>query len=501
MIVKRFVRDSPLWQRGGEFRENTPFELSTLFKFPPSCASYPTLKGGASRGRAGQNEAGAKEMKILIADDDEKLTKILKRELSEEGYEVDSAESGLRTMGLLESDEYDVLLLDLSMPGLGGMDVLKRIKTLDFSTEVIILTGNATVPTAVEAMKLGAYDYLTKPFKLEELKAVLEKAHEKKSLSRENLVLKTQIKRQTETQQFITRSPLMFEIFENVKKMALSDFPVLIEGESGVGKELIARAIHNESKRAGGPFIPINCGAIPENMLESELFGFEKGAFTGAHAKKLGLLEIADQGTLFLDEICELALPLQGKLLRVIETGCFFRIGGTKEVRVDVKFISATNKEVKSEVERNHFRPDLYFRIGALSLRIPPLRERKEDIPLLVDHMIKSTSALRNKRFSEGALKILTEYPWPGNVRELQNVVHRALILSKGDVIGLHDLPSDLMVLPRLSGKRVEDVEREHILKVLKETGGQRSKAAEILGVDPKTLYRKLRSYGQGESE
>ena len=440
-------------------------------------------------------------MKVLIADDDENLRKVLRNELSEEGLEVDGADSGTRTMELLENDEVDVLLLDLGMPGLGGMDVLKKMNTLGLSTEVIILTGNATIPTAVEAMKLGAYDYLTKPFKLEELKAVVEKAYEKKRLARDNLVLKTQIKRQSETQRIITKSPLMFEIFEKVKKVALSDLPVLIEGESGVGKELIAKAIHDESKRADGPFLPINCGSIPENMLESELFGFEKGAFTGAHAKKLGLLEIADRGSLFLDEICELASPLQGKLLRVIETGCFFRIGGTREARADVRFISATNKDVKSEVERGRFRSDLYYRISALHLHIPPLRERKEDIPLLVDHIIERTPSFKGKSFSEDALKILTEYAWPGNVRELQNVVYRALILSKADAMEPHDLPSDLTATPKVSGKRVEDVEKEHILKVLKETGGQRGKAAEILGVDPKTLYRKLRGYEEGESD
>lgn len=436
-------------------------------------------------------------MRIVIADDDKNLRMVLASELSEKGFEVNVAENGTKAVALIENDEYDVLLLDLSMPGFNGMDVLKKIKTLELTTEVVILTGNATISSAVEAMKLGAYDFLTKPFKMAELKAVLEKAYEKKGLSRENLVLKTEIKRESESQKIITQSPLMFEIFENIKILALSPFPVLISGESGTGKELVARAMHHGSERADRPFVPINCGAIPENMLESELFGFERGAFTGAHAKKLGLLEIANQGTLFLDEICELTPPLQGKLLRVIETSRFFRIGGIKEVQVDVKVVSATNKDVKSEVEGGRFRADLYYRISALALHIPPLRERKEDIPLLIDHVIKSNPPFKGKSFRNEALKILAEYAWPGNVRELLNVVYRILLLSKNDLIGPDDLPIDLIAYPKISGSRLEDVERELILKVLKEVRGQRGKAAEILGLDPKTLYRKLLSYGE----
>jgi transcriptional regulator with PAS, ATPase and Fis domain len=292
---------------------------------------------------------------------------------------------------------------------------------------------------------------------------------------------------------------MMLEILDHVKTVAVSDFPVLIYGESGVGKELVAKAVHDASGRAEGPFIPINCGAIPENMLESELFGHEKGSFTGAYAKKLGLMEIAHRGTLFLDEISEMNLSLQGKLLRVIETGTFFRVGGTKEIVVDVKILSATNKDIKSELEKGGFRPDLYYRISTLALNIPPLRERKGDIPLLLERIIQTNPGFKNKKFSKEALKILSEYPWPGNVRELQNVVHRTLLLSKNDVIEPHDLPADLTAGPGGSGRRLEDVEREHILKVLKEVGGQRGKAAEILGVDPKTLYRKLLSYGVGE--
>jgi DNA-binding NtrC family response regulator len=438
-------------------------------------------------------------VKVLVADDDKNLRKVLINELSDEGFYADEADNGMKTIDLLEKNEYDVLLLDLNMPGLSGMDVLDKIKDLEIPTEVIILTAYATVSTAVEAMKLGAYDYLTKPFQIEELIAVINKAYEKKELLSENLLLKSQIKRQSIANKIITKNPLMLEILETVKKVAVSDLPVLIYGESGVGKELVAKAIHDTSKRVDKPFIPINCGAIPETMLESELFGHEKGAFTGAYTKKLGLLEIANNGTLFLDEIGELTLQLQGKLLRVIETGSFFRVGGIKEMRVDVKFVSATNKDLKKEVETGNFRPDLFYRITALILRIPPLRERKEDIPLLIEHIIKNNVAFKNRKLSKKALNILSEYTWPGNVRELQNVIHRAFLLSKDDIIDPRDLPSDLISDQRITIKRLEDVEREHILKVLREVDGKRGKAAEILDVDPKTLYRKLSHYGINE--
>ncbi len=437
-------------------------------------------------------------MKILIADDDPNLRKVLTIELSGDGYEVQTTDSGVRALELIEKGEPDVVILDLNMPGLNGMEVLKQIKNLESSVEVIVLTGYASVSTAVEAMKLGACDFLTKPFNVESLKAAIEKAYERRALLRENLLLKFQLKRQSQPQMFITRSPLLHKILENIDKIAQSDFPVLVSGESGTGKELFARALHEASRRAEGPFIPINCAAIPENMLESELFGHEKGAFTGAHARKLGLLEIADQGILFLDEIGDLPSLLQGKLLRAIETGVFFRVGGVKEVRTDVKFVSATNKDIKMEVDKGSFRGDLYYRISALSIFIPPLRERKEDIPLLVDHFSKINPAFKNKGFCPEALNVLCEYGWPGNVRELQNVVHRILLLSKKDTIDPEDLPADLAAAPRPSSSRLEDVEREHILKVLKKAG-QRGKAAEILGMDPKTLYRKLLSYGVEE--
>ncbi len=435
-------------------------------------------------------------IKLLIADDDKNLRKVLQNELSDEGFAVHEAENGGKTIALLEKEEYDVLLLDLNMPGSNGMDVLKRLKGGDMPTEVIILTAHATVSNAVEAMKIGAYDYLTKPFQMEELVTVIEKAYEKKKLLNENLLLRSQLKRQAGAKSIISKSECMHDLLETVRKFAESDMPVLIHGESGVGKELIAHAIHDASQRHEGPFIPLNCGAIPETMIETELFGHEKGAFTSAYAKKPGLLEIAHNGTLFLDEIGELSAQLQGKILRVIETKSFFRVGGTKEVSVDVRFLSATNKDIRKEIETGNFRPDLYYRISAFTLSVPPLRERKEDIPLLVEYIIRQNPAFKNKRLSQKALSALSAYPWPGNVRELQNVIYRTLFLADHDLIEPRDLPSDLLIDQQVKGKRLADIERDHILRVLHEVGGQKKKAAEILGVDPKTLYRKLSHYG-----
>lgn len=430
--------------------------------------------------------------RILIADDDRNFRKVIHGELSEAGHDVAEAQSGAEALESVESGDFDVLLLDLNMPRMGGMDVLERLRQIDSAPEVIVLTGHGTVALAVTAMKLGAYDFLTKPFTLAELLAVIEKAVEKKRLRSDNILLRTRIQRQDGAREMVIRSPAMQAILATVRKVAESDFPLLVEGESGVGKELIARALHRSSPRAEGPFIPLNCGAIPETIIESELFGYERGAFTGAQARKVGLLEIANRGTLFLDEVGDLPAPLQVKFLRVLETGTFFRVGGVKEVKVDVRFVSASNKEIKAEVAGGRFRADLYYRISTVTILVPPLRERREDIPALIEHFIEINPRYRKVSFTPRAMNVLTAYQWPGNVRELQNIVYRTLLLTKGEAIDVENLPADLGKVDRSFSQRLADVERDHILRVLRESGGQRGKAAEILGIDPKTLYRKL---------
>lgn len=439
------------------------------------------------------------KIRVLIADDDNNLREVLTGELSRRGFQADGARNGLEALEVMEEKEYDILLLDLNMPGLDGIEVLKKMTHLEIPTEVIVLTANATISNAVEAMKLGACDYLTKPCNLAELKTVIEKAFEKKQLRKENILLKTQLNRESYgNRKFIAKSPAMMALLDTVEKIGTSDLPVLILGESGVGKEVIARRIHELSGRSDGPFIAINCGAIPDNMLESEFFGYEKGAFTGAHARKIGLFELANNGTLFLDEIGEMPIHLQIKLLRVLETESFFRLGGTRESKVSLRIVSATNKDLKVEIEKGSFRHDLFYRLTTLIVAIPPLRERKEDIPQLIQHFIQINPFYRNKQFSKKAIDILLNYAWPGNVRELQNVIQRTLLLSVNDVVDVGDLPNDLEG-DTTSGSTLADIERRYILKVLRGSGGQRAKAARILNISLKTLYRKLLAYGVQE--
>ncbi|MFQ5882181.1 MAG: sigma-54-dependent transcriptional regulator [Candidatus Methylomirabilales bacterium] len=447
---------------------------------------------------------GQGKIRVLIADDEKNFARVLKAELGRQGHTTEVASDGRQALEELKTQEFDVLILDLKMPKLGGLEVLKEVKTWALAPEVIVLTGHGTIPTAVEAMKLGAYHYVMKPCKTAELNLLIRKAYEKHQILRENLYLKVRLRHDDRFPEMVTQSRMIQRILEMVGKIAPTDSTILITGESGTGKELIAKAIHQHSKRRGKPFLVINCGALQESILESELFGHEKGAFTGAHSSKLGLFEVADGGTLLLDEIAEISPAMQMKLLRVIETGRFFRVGGTRERQVDVRVLSATNRDLQERVKTGKFREDLYYRINVIPIHLPPLRERPEDIPILTRHFLQLFVPLGKKSMSGEAMDLLTRYPWPGNIRELQHVIRRALILSPKAQIEPEDLPLDLQLGRATRARRraassplstLEETERQHILRVLEEVKGHRGRAASILGIDPKTLYRKLIAY------
>jgi len=442
-----------------------------------------------------------KKVRVLIVDDEINFSSVVSEELTNEGFYVEQASDGKDALKLLQQGEYDVVLLDINMPQLSGIDVLKKFQRDDLPPEFIMITGYASVQTAIEAMKLGAYDYITKPYRIEKLKTLIEKAWDKRRIRRENIILRTKLKE--DDMVIDTKSPLLLEILEAARKVALTNAPVLISGESGTGKELMARFIHNSSQRANGPFIAFNSGAIPDSILESELFGYEKGAFTGAQTNKPGYFELADRGTLFLDEIGDISPSMQAKLLRSIETNRFFKVGGIKEIEVDIRVVAATNKDLKKEAEAGRFRHDLYYRLAAMNIHLPPLRERKGDIPLLVEGFLEPG---RDRKKVDGeVMKRLMAYPWPGNVRELRNVIQRAVILCKGQAITIKDLPLELQnpsqtwwdeKISSSSLPPLKILEKEHIKVVMQQVNGHKGKASRILGIDPKTLYRKIKEYG-----
>ncbi|MGH7544567.1 MAG: sigma-54-dependent transcriptional regulator, partial [Gemmatimonadota bacterium] len=382
------------------------------------------------------------DIRVLLADDEVNYVRLLEPQLRSRGFQVSVVHDGRDALERIQEDEFDVAVLDLVMPELDGIALLRELREIDNPPEVIILTGSETVETAVAAMKLGASDYVTKPCKAAELEIYIRKAHEKRQLQRENLRLKTQLTRQDQGAfpEIVTAGGMQ-PVLELIEKVAPTENPVLITGESGAGKELVARAIHRLSRRAEAPLIDINCAAISENLLESELFGHEKGSFTGATARKLGLFELADGGTLFMDEIGELAPRLQAKLLRALETGSFFRVGGTKQVGADIRLIAATNRDIARGVEDASFRQDLYYRISTLTLHVPPLRERPEDIPVLARHFLARTKP-DAPRLTGAAEEVLRGYSWPGNVRELRNVMERVAILTTGPEISPAELPA-----------------------------------------------------------
>jgi DNA-binding NtrC family response regulator len=454
-----------------------------------------------------------KAIKLLIAEDEKNFSLILQKELSRRNFDVSVASDGRSAVEFAQRVDYDVIVMDMTMPNMDGIQALKVLKQAEPSPEVIMLTGNATVETAIEAMKAGAYDYLTKPCKIEELDVLIRKAHERRDLRRENLYMQTRLNRKDSTLSLVTNNRKMKELLAFVERVAATESNALIMGESGVGKELVAQSFHRLSRRHTEAFIDINCGAIQETLLESEMFGYEKGAFTSADTSKPGLFELADGGTLFLDEIGELSPRLQVKLLRVLETHSFFRVGGVKQVKVDIRLVAATNKRLQQEVEENRFRQDLLYRINTVTVEIPPLRERRDDIPLLVDHFVQKAASKSPATVSAEAMELLCEYRWPGNVRELKNVVERALVLATNGQITVDCLPIEIynkkkLTAPTPSSERpaapgtakLADLEREQILATLDKVNWHRGKAASLLGITPKTLYRKLRSYNLGNN-
>ncbi|HEX7788178.1 MAG TPA: sigma-54 dependent transcriptional regulator [Methylomirabilota bacterium] len=437
-------------------------------------------------------------IRVLVADDEKNLRELLVRELTRKGHAAAGVADGRAALDRLREESPEVLLLDMKMPNVEGIDVLRELQGVPDAPQVIVMTGFQDVTTAVEAMKLGAYDYLTKPARIEELDILIRKAAEKGRLVRQNVVMRGQLE-EPGYQSIITGSPRMEEVLHLIDRVGPTDSAVLVLGESGTGKELVARAIHDRSARAQQAFVPIHCGALAREVLESELFGHEKGAFTGAVATKAGLIELADGGTLFLDEIGEMEPESQVKLLRVLESYAFFRVGGTRRRTVDIRLVAATNRDLAEAIKAGEFRQDLYYRINTITITLPPLRERPEDIRRLAEHFLEQNAPYGRKRLSDAAMECLERYRWPGNVRELQHAVQRAVILSRGDVLQPGDLPEEVRggrPSAASPGGSLEDMERQHIIATLRSVGGHRAKAATVLRIDPKTLYRKIQGYG-----
>ncbi|MFH0788746.1 MAG: sigma-54 dependent transcriptional regulator [Pseudomonadota bacterium] len=442
---------------------------------------------------------------ILVADDEASHRLMLKAHLKEEGLEVIEASNGQEAIDLVSRHFYDLILMDIRMPVMDGLEALSRIKKISPAVPVIMMTAYGSINSAVEALKSGADDYLTKPLDMDELLLKVKKSLHYRQLEEENLLNRERLGMRFDFSSIIGKSPAMKELFETLTMVAPSDATVLLLGESGTGKEIVANALHQNSPRKDQAYIKVNCAALPETLLESELFGHEKGAFTGAMARKKGRFELADGGTLFLDEIGEMSPATQAKILRVIQEKEFEAVGGTKAIQVDVRIIAATHKDLETEVKEGRFREDLYYRLNVVPITIPPLRNRKEDIPLLAEHFLRISSQKNNrdiKNFEPRVLDDLVRYPWPGNVRELENIIERMVIMSRGDLILIQDLPRDLKAPPdgeveatRFLGSSLKEIEKEVITKTLEQTEGNRSKAAVILGVTRKTLQNKIKEY------
>lgn len=464
------------------------------------------------------SEVKATRKSVLVVDDRENVRNMLAAHLAEQGYEAEAAATGEAALDVFERKIFDVVITDMRMPGMDGLEVIRAVKEISPDTVVVVITAYAEMENAIEAMKEGAFDYIKKPFKLDEIDAVISKAFQTARLLQENRLLREAVERRYSFSRIVARSRPMQRVFTTIEKVAGTDSTALILGETGVGKELVARAIHYNSRRREAPFVVVDCAAIPATLIGSELFGHVRGAFTGAVATKPGMFEVAHGGTLFLDEIGELDAALQVKLLRALEEGVIMRVGDTAPRRVDVRLITATNKELAEEVASGRFRKDLYFRINVVPISIPPLRERKEDIPLLVRHFCETYAEENEKpvrNFAPDALDALVNYSWPGNVRELQNVVERCNLMSDVEVITPAELPPEITgraaAPPRPASavppeetqplkdqvaRAVGDIEKEAIRQALRETGNKRQEAADLLGISRRSLFYKIKEYG-----
>jgi DNA-binding NtrC family response regulator len=444
-----------------------------------------------------------KQVDLLLVDDDNDFRTIAGRRFARSGYQVQQAPDGESALAAAERRQFDVAIVDMRMPGMSGLELLEKMRQSQPECEVVMLTGEGTIETAVRAMKLGAFDYLTKPFPLADLETLIQKAYEHRQLRKENRQLRVVLERSQPKPEMVGQSRAMQEVFRLIERAGPTDKAILIQGESGTGKELVARALHRASLRSQNPLVVINCAALPETLLESELFGHEKGSFTGAVATKPGLFEVADGGTLFIDEIGEMPGSLQAKLLRVLEDGSMRRIGSLKERRVNVRLLAATNRNLAEEVRAGRFREDLYYRINVLSFELPPLRERGGDIPLLVTRILGSEWKLDPE-----ALNALERHKWPGNVRQLINVLERAKILADPPRIRLSDLPREFaggesiaLHVPQEAPDALAAIERAHVLEVLRRERGNKARAARALGINRRSLYRLLEKYGVGTGE
>ncbi|UCE17805.1 MAG: sigma-54-dependent Fis family transcriptional regulator [Gemmatimonadota bacterium] len=437
---------------------------------------------------------------ILVVDDELVVRDSLYNWFKEDGYRVDTAEDAKMALKKLQESSWDIVLLDIKMPGMDGMELQKRIKEIDANMIVIMITAYASVDTAVQALKEGAFDYITKPFDPDDMGHLIRNAVAQRKLTEENIQLRQKIDELSKFDEIIGDSPAMKRVFELVETVAQSDATVVIHGESGTGKELVARAVHSNSPRRYFPIIPVNCGALPEGILESEIFGHEKGAFTGAQYRRKGKLEMADGGTLFLDEISSIGTKTQMDLLRALETKQFTRLGGTKEITVDFRIICATNQNLEKMVEEGTFREDLYYRINVFSIYLPPLRERRSDIPLLANHFAQKYALAMNKKITQispGALDLLVQHDWPGNVRELENAIERAMVVGKPPRIMAEDLPFQLSAKKTdLTSDSLEEIEKTHIQHILERMEWNITRSAEVLKIDRVTLYNKIKKYG-----